>query len=137
MSPTHTKKHATRKRDWETFMGTIRRLPLVALAGGLLAVLPASAQLIETVDAKTGTIQGTVVDVSSDPIPDATVVLQGPAGSRFTHVTKDDGSFAFQNVIPGSAYQISVTANGFADWTPSVIIEPGQEKSLDQITLSI
>jgi Carboxypeptidase regulatory-like domain len=137
MSPTHTKKHATRKRDWETFMGTIRRLPLVALAGGLLAVLPASAQLIETVDAKPATIQGTVVDVSTDPIPDATIVLQGPAGSRFTDVTKDDGSFVFQNVIPGSAYQITVSAGGFADWTSSVTVGPGQEMRLDQIKLSI
>lgn len=136
MSTTHNKTHATRKH-WDTLLRTMRVLPLIAASVGLLLLLPASAQLIQTADAKAGSIQGAVVDISSDPIPDATVVLQGPAGSRFTEVTKDDGSFAFQNVTPGAVYQITVAAEGFADWTGSVTVEPGQERNLDSIKLSI
>ena len=51
--------------------------------------------LLKRQSTKTGSILGTVVDISDDPIPDATVVLQGPAGDRLAAVTKEDGSFAF------------------------------------------
>ena len=78
-----------------------------------------------------------MVDTSDDPVPDATVVLQGPAGDRLTVVTKEDGSFAFHNVTPGIVYQITVTAEGFADWSSSVTVEPGQEKTLADIKLRI
>ena len=78
-----------------------------------------------------------MVDISDDPVPDATVVLQGPAGDRLTAVTKDDGSFAFHHVTPGIAYQVTVTAEGFAEWSSSVTVEPGQDKTLTDIKLRI
>jgi hypothetical protein len=86
---------------------------------------------------KTGSVLGTVVDTSGDPVPDATVVLQGPAGDRLTVVTRDDGSFAFHNVKAGIAYQVTVTAEGFAEWSSSVTVEPGQEKTLADVKLRI
>jgi hypothetical protein len=127
----------TRKEQWGMFLKIIRMLPLMVLASGLLLGTPASAQLIETVDAKGGSIQGAVVDISSDPIPGATVTLQGPAGSRFSELTKDDGTFAFQNVTPAALYQMTVTAEGFADWTSSLTVEPGKKMTLNSIKLSI
>jgi hypothetical protein len=112
-------------------------LGLIVL-GGMILVVPASAQSAEAANTRTGSILGTVVDTSDDPIPDATVVLQGPAGDHLTAVTKDDGAFAFHEVSPGIAYQITVTAEGFTEWSSSsVTVEPGQEKTLPQVKLRI
>jgi hypothetical protein len=135
MSTIHNKIHAP-KRYWEAFLSKTHAL-LIVLAGGLLLVVPASAQRNEAANTEAATILGTVVDATSDPIPGATVVLQGPAGDHLTGVTKDDGSFAMHDVTPGIAYQIAVTADGFADWSSSVTVEPGQEQSLGEIKLRI
>jgi len=110
---------------------------LIALAGGLILAVPASAQSTEAPNSRTGSILGTAVDNNNDTIPNATVVLQKPVGDRLTVVTKDDGSFAFHNVTPGIPYQITVAAEGFAEWNSSVIVEPGQEKTLTDATLHI
>jgi hypothetical protein len=136
MSTTHNKTHAISKRHWQALLRTTRAL-LIGLAGGLLLVVPASAQYGEAANTQTGTILGTVVDISSDPIPDAKIVLQGPAGNPVTAVTKDDGSFALHDVTPGIAYQIAVTADGFADWNLPVTVEPGQQKTLTDVRLRI
>jgi hypothetical protein len=135
MSMKHNKIHAP-KRYWEAFLSTTREL-LICLAGGLLLAIPAPAQRNEAAITEPGTIRGTVVDATSDPIPGATVVLQGPAGIHFTGVTKDDGAFAFQNITPGSGYQITATAEGYGDWNSSVTVEPGQDKTLTDIKLRI
>jgi hypothetical protein len=136
MSTTHNKTHATPKRHCEAFLRTTRAL-LIGLAGGLLLGVPASAQYGEVANTQTGTILGTVVDISSDPIPDAKIVLRGLAGNPLTAVTKDDGSFALHDVTPGIAYQIAVTADGFADWNSPVTVEPGQQKTLTDVRLRI
>src|SRR5581483_197191 len=97
-----------------------------------------SAQSPEAANAKAGSIVGTVADTTGDPIPDATVVLQGPAGVHLTAVTKDDGTFAFQEVTPGINYQITVTAEGFAPLSSSpVTVDPAQEKTLPELQLRI
>jgi len=111
-------------------------LVLIILSGVIL-VVPMSAQSFEAAKAETGCIRGTVVDTSDDPIPAATVVLQGSAGDRLTAVTKDDGTFAFDEAPAGVAYQIAVTAEGFADWSSSITVEPGQERTLPDVKLRI
>ena len=65
-------------------------LLLIALAGGLILVVPASAQSTEALNIRTGSILGTAVDSNNDTIPNATVVLQKPVGDPLTAVTKDD-----------------------------------------------
>ena len=112
-------------------------LLLMVLAGGWLLVLPVSAQRTEAASTKTASILGIVVDVNGDPVPDATVVLQAPTGGYLTVVTKDDGGFAFHDVTPGTAYQVTVTAEGFAEWSSSVTVQPGQDKTLTDIKLRI
>jgi hypothetical protein len=115
-----------------------RSHPLLLIVIGAVAVaVPMSAQSFKTANTITGNILGTVVDTSDDPIPGANVVLQGPAGDRLTAVTKDDGGFAFVQSPAGVAYQITVTAEGFADWNSSITIEPGQNKTLPEIKLRI
>ncbi len=127
--------HALSNRFWGWLLKLTQML-LIALGGAIVAV-PVSAQSADAPNTKTGSILGTVVDTSGDPIPGATVVLQGPAGDHLTSVTKDDGSFAFQNVTPGFAYQVTITAEGFADWSSSVTVEPGQDKMLTDVKLRI
>src|SRR5208283_5283091 len=74
---------------------------------------------------------------SDDPIPGATVILQGLAGDRLTLVTKDDGTFAFHEVTSGIAFQINVAAEGFAEWNSSIAVEPGQDRTLSEVKLRI
>src|SRR5260370_39161786 len=97
-------------------------LLLIALASGLILVVPASAQSTEAPNTTTGSVLGTVVDSNDDTIPNATVVLQKPVGDPLTVVTRDDGSFAFHDVTPVIAYQIIVTADGFAVWSSTVYV---------------
>jgi hypothetical protein len=108
----------------------------IALCGVMLA-MPVSARSAEAADGKTRNILGKVVDPSEDPIPGATVVLRGPTGDLLTAVTKDDGTFALHDATSGIAYQITVTADGFAEWSSSVTVEPGQDKTLTDVKLRI
>src|SRR5208337_1921580 len=137
MSTMHNNTQATADRHLRTFLKVTQMLLLIVLAGGLVLVVPVSAQSTEAANAKTGSVLGTVVDISDDPVPDAAVVLQGPAGNRLAAVTKEDGSFAFPNVTSGIVYQVTVTAEGFAEWNSSVTVEPGQDKTLADIKLRI
>ncbi len=112
-------------------------LLLFIVIGALAVAIPMSAQSFTTAGTKTGTILGTVVDTTDDPIPAAHVILQGLAGDRLTASTKDDGGFAFDQAAAGVAYQITVTAEGFADWNSSITVEPGENKTLPEIKLRI
>ena len=103
-------------------------LLLLIVIGAVAVAVPMSAQSFTAASTKTGTILGTVVDTTDDPIPGANVILQGPAGDRLTAITKDDGGFAFDQAPAGVAYQITVTAEGFADWNSSITVEPGREQ---------
>jgi hypothetical protein len=75
-----------------------------------------------------GIIVGTVTDVNDDTVPGATVVLEGPAlKDPRTVVSNDRGFFEFSDVEPGTTYHVTISAQGFANWTsPSVILKPGQ-----------
>ena len=110
---------------------------LLIVIGAVAIAVPMSAQSFTAAGPKTGTILGTVVDTTDDPIPAANVILQGPTGERLTAITKDDGGFAFDQAPAGVAYQITVTAEGFADWNSSIMVEPGQNKTLTEIKLRI
>jgi hypothetical protein len=137
MSTTHNYTHASSHWLLGTLLNLTHLFLLIALAGGLILVAPASAQSNEAPNTKTGSILGTVVDSNNDTIPDATVVLQNPVGDPLTVVTKGDGSFAFHNVTPGIAYPITIAAAGFAEWSSSVSVEPGQDETLTDIKLRI
>jgi hypothetical protein len=128
--------HASPNRALESLLKRAQILVLIALSGAILAA-PMSAQSFKMANAITGSILGTVLDSSADPIPGANVILQGPAGDHLRAVTKDDGAFAFEQAPAGVAYQITVTAEGFADWSSSITVEPGQKKALPEIKLRI
>ena len=77
-------------------------LVLVAALG-----LPAAAQ--ET--AVKGNIDGAVVDATGASVPDATVTLTGPTGSKTT-TTDSMGTFTFPLLIPGM-YSVKIQKTGF------------------------
>ena len=129
-------RHISHNRRLASFMKRAHLLLLIVIGAAAVAV-PMSAQSFTAAGTKTGTILGTVVDTTDDPIPAAHVILQGTAGDRLTAVTKDDGGFAFDQAAAGVAYQIIVTAEGFADWNSSITVEPGENKTLPEIKLRI
>ena len=137
MSSIHNNTPTMPDRRLGAFLKVTHVLLLIFVAGGLLLVVSASAQSIEAANTRTGSILGRVVDTSDDPVPDAAVVLQGPVGNRLAAVTKEDGSFAFPNVTSGIVYLVTVTAEGFADWSSPVTVEPGQDKTLTDVKLRI
>ena len=109
----------------------VRHICLTLLAVTLLAV-PVLAQSADLPAAQPGHIVGTVTDVNNGPIPGATVVLEGPVPSdRRTVVTNANGFFDLHDVTPGIPYQVTISAKGFAVWTSSVVLNPGQYKTLD------
>jgi len=137
MSTTHNYRHPASHRLLGVRLHLAHVFLLIALAGGLIFVATASAQSFEALNTKTGSILGSVVDTKKDTIPNATVVLTNPVGDPLTVVTKDDGSFSFHDVTPGTAYPITVDAAGFEEWNSSVSVEPGQDTNLTNIKLRI
>jgi hypothetical protein len=75
-----------------------------------------------------GIIVGTAVDINNEPVPGASVTLEGPAlRDPRAIVSNDSGFFEFKDLEPGSPYHVIISAVGFADWTSDeVILKPGQ-----------
>jgi hypothetical protein len=110
---------------------------IVALSSALSCT--ALGQVVQVAELQPGHIVGTVTDVNNGTVPEATVVLDDHGTTDLRRVTtNDNGYFEFEDVKPGTPYQVSVHANGFSDWTsPVVAIEPGQFKILTDIQLRI
>jgi hypothetical protein len=99
----------------------------------------AVSQQISAPSPQPATMMGTVMDGGGDVVPNASIVLQGPAPDDTQHaVTLDNGFFKIADVKPGIPYHIFVNAEGFANWTSSeIILEPGQSFIVTDITLRI
>jgi len=132
----HENMQLSSRRFLKLLLNRAYILVLITL-GAVVAAVPVSAQSFGTAKPETASIRGTVVDTTDDPIPDANVVIQGPTGDRHTTVTKDDGTFVFDDAAAGATYQIAITAEGFADWNSSIAVEPGKDNFLPDITLRI
>jgi hypothetical protein len=103
-------------------------LPIRAQAQTAQAPLPAP-----------GSMAGTVTNTNGGLVPNASVTLRGPEqDDTRTLVTSEKGLFEFQDLKPGIPYQITVSAEDFADWiSPIVTLEPGQRKIVTGIQLQI
>jgi hypothetical protein len=117
-------------------------LPVRSAIGLTMAVVFSAtmhAQSVQGAEAKSGKLVGTVTDVNSNPIPNATVVLETPEGDDpRTILTPESGFFEFNDVKPETSYQIKITAQDFAAWTsPAITLEPGQFKIVSPIQLRI
>ena len=116
----------------------ILRIWLLTLAAIAIAA-PLAAQDVNAPKPDTGHITGTVTDVNDDPVPSATVVLEGPApADPRTVVSNDNGFFEFNDLTPGIPYHVTVSAPGFGNWTsPDVILKPDETLILTGSKLQI
>jgi len=128
--------HANLNRPLNLLSKT-RHILVLTVLSGMVLVGSASAQSTAAANTNSGTVLGQVLDVTEDPVANASVVLQRPDGDHATVVTMDDGSFAFHDLTPGVAYQLTIKAQGYGGWSSSVTVEPGQEKTLADIKLRI
>lgn len=111
----------------------------IVLTMAMALSITMQAQSLQGTGPKPGKLIGTVTDVNSDPVPNATVILatQG-SDDRRTLVSHENGFFEFNDVEPGAAYELNIRAKDFADWTsPAITLEPGQFKIVTGIQLRI
>ncbi len=96
------------------------------LAGALF--IPSFAQQRASPVAQAGAVNGTVTDLNDGIIPGADVILESPvAGEKRSVLTDDNGSYTFDNLRAGIAYQVTIIAVGFVTWTsPAIMVGPGQ-----------
>ena len=121
-------------------MLTLSRISFAAVVAIALAVpIHLSAQDVQSAELKSGSIVGTVTDVNGDPVPNATVRLKrADSDDSRTVVASENGFFEFHSLTPGLPYEISISAQGFADWTsPSLTLESDQYKIVPGIQLPI
>ena len=101
---------------------------VICLCGSLTSKAQQANPLPDGPKPQTGTIVGTVIDVNDDPVPDATIVLEGPVpGDPRQAMSNDNGFFEFKALGPGT-YHVTVSAKGFANWT-SPAIKPSRQAS--------
>ena len=110
----------------------------IAIAMSLVVPMRLFGQNVQP-QPKSGIIIGTALDVNGGPVPNATVEIKSSDNrDRRTVTTRESGSFEFRNVQPGVPYEITVTAQGFADWNSSgITLDPGQFKIVTGIQLRI
>jgi len=105
----------------------------------LIALLPTLAHSqINAPSPREGSINGTVTDTEDDPLPNATIVIQGdtPANRRTT-TTNANGFFEINELMPGT-YRVTTSAKNFADWhSQPLTLKPGQDLDVPDIALKI
>jgi Carboxypeptidase regulatory-like domain len=111
------------------------------LCAFILSIVPIAApgQQIDAPQPLRGSISGTVTDVDDAAIPGATLTVDGPSWSEHrTLKTDETGSFELKDLDPAVAYEITVSAKGFADWTSAaIVLTPGQALGMTEIKLKI
>jgi Carboxypeptidase regulatory-like domain len=118
-------------------MITTVRISACALIAVLWAGTLSHAQQSVLQGPQTGTIVGTVLDISGGTVPNATVALQGPNEHR-TVVTSDNGFFTFNGINPDTPVQLFVSASGLKSWASNEItLQPGQSLILTDVTLGV
>jgi Carboxypeptidase regulatory-like domain/TonB dependent receptor len=78
----------------------------------------------------TGTLQGRVLDPSGAVIPQAQVTITPASGKSANTVSDGAGSYTVHGLAAG-AYTVNASEAGFAPFTASVTLTPGQTKTLN------
>jgi len=78
----------------------------------------------------TGTLQGRVLDPSGAVIPQAQVNVTSPAGKTVSTAADAAGSYQVRGLAAGD-YTVNATTPGFAPFTATVTVAPGQSKTLN------
>lgn len=101
------------------------------------ALTVAFAQEPATQATGTGTVIGTVLDVTGDTVPNATVVLQEPNSVR-TVTTGNDGFFTFDGVPSETPVRVEVSASALKKWSSDEIkVQPGQFFIMTDVKLAV
>jgi hypothetical protein len=86
-----------------------------------------------------GNVSGTVVDQSGAVVAGANIKLSVSGADQSTSrdaVSGDGGQFSFANVAPG-AFQLTVSATGFASQSSSGVLRPGETYLVPEIALEV
>jgi hypothetical protein len=123
-------------------MFTIIRTTARALFFILAAIAFSPAQQVPPQTPQTGTIVGTVLDVTGATVPNALVVLQGPdqqgPDQRRTFVTGENGFFNFGEVKAGTPVRVEISASELKNWSSNeIILQPGQSFIVTDISLGV
>ena len=111
------------------YLSAMFLMALIARARGQTPTAPA---------AQPAHIVGTVTDTSGGLVPYAIVTVAAGHEGRRSAVADGVGFFEFDNLIPGTRYQVTVKAKGFADWTSSTIsLSQGQFDILEDVRLTL
>jgi len=86
----------------------------------------------------TGQITGTVTDADAAVVTGADLVLESQlTREQYTAKSDSTGAFKFTALSPGR-FQITISANGFADWNVTdIVLKSGQDYELTNITLKV
>jgi hypothetical protein len=115
------------------------------LALGASFVCGQTAQQTPVSAPASGSVRGTVVDQSGAVVVGARVALTLAAPDNVNGkdqapkqeaVTDDDGEFSFANV-PAGAFQLTISASGFAPHKSSGTLLPGEIHTVPQIALAV
>ncbi|MGA8087481.1 MAG: carboxypeptidase-like regulatory domain-containing protein [Terracidiphilus sp.] len=100
---------------------------------------PATAPKKAGLTGEAANISGTVLDVNGDLVPGATVIVTDPqSGEHREAVANDTAAFVFTDLAPGVPYNLTVKAQGFADWTSGpIVLTPGQYDFLTDVRIKI
>jgi hypothetical protein len=120
-------------------LGQSSQLPSAPGAGSNLRQPPGSRAVGEQQpdERLSGTISGAVVDRTGTAVAGAHIRLTQEAQSPGREVLSgDDGQFSFASIPPG-AFQLTITAEGFATQASSGILRSGESYVVPQITLAV
>ena len=108
---------------------------LICMCVSVLAI----GQQVDAPEPQPGFISGTVVDVNDGIVPGATVALDGPIpGEHRVATANDNGVFELHDVKAGIPFHVTISADGFLNWTsPTIILNPGQAVILTGSKLTI
>jgi len=109
------------------------------LMAGFGFAIASAAQQPAAPQPQSATVIGTVLDVNGDVVPGAKISLSAPGVDDPQPLAADDnGFFRFANVPPRAAWQVTISAPGFANWTSTPFtLTPGQYFLLTGIHLRL
>lgn len=120
-------------RDLLLALATFAGLGLTVLLGGV----PAHAQVQQPNQRLSGSVSGTIIDQNGTAVDGARIRLAREDQSPNQELlTGEEGRFWFADVAPG-AFQLSITAPGFAPQTYSGVLGSGENYAVPQITLAV
>jgi hypothetical protein len=112
--------------------------PQQAQTDPLPPALPPSAPPVNTNQAKSpsGTVCGSVIDVTGAPVVGAKITLTRADQSADEQYSDENGRFTFSNVKPGE-FQLTISSPGFTSQGTSGLLHDGENYSVPQVALSL